>query len=125
MLLGSAQSEQQEPDGLRVPDGATICSTCRPDEVAQNISRLDDFGYREIPRLYEEALLIQAALTGQPVDLHGRTIRPKRRSGSWIYAKSSSAMAMTSLRPCPKFRSNHRDTYFRYFLLYVKKVPKP
>ncbi len=50
---------------------------CRPDEVAQNISRLDDFGYREIPRHYEEALLIQASLTGQPVDLHGRTIRAR------------------------------------------------
>lgn len=47
----------------------------RTDQLVANLHRLDDFGCREIPRHYEEALLIHANETAQPIDLHGRKIR--------------------------------------------------
>ena len=44
------------------------------DRIAQNISRLDDFDYPDIPLLYEEAILIHINETGEEVDMHGRKI---------------------------------------------------
>jgi hypothetical protein len=95
---------------------------CRPDKVAQNISRLDDFEYRGIPRHYEEAILIYTAATGKPVDLHGRTIRPEtmqrfadfRRIVTRHGDDVASAMIETA--------EDHRDTYFWYCLLRMSRV---
>jgi hypothetical protein len=40
------------------------------------MERLDDFGYPDIPRVYEEALALYAALEpGRRISLHGRTVR--------------------------------------------------
>lgn len=47
----------------------------RVDKLVENLPRLDDFGYCEIPRHYEEAILILANETSQPVVLPGRRIR--------------------------------------------------
>jgi hypothetical protein len=49
----------------------------RTDKLVENLPRLDEFGYREIPRHFEEALLIHANDTGQHVDLRGRKMRPE------------------------------------------------
>ena len=42
--------------------------------VVQQIERLDEFGYTEIPPLWQEAILIHSYGTGKAVDLRGRTI---------------------------------------------------
>jgi len=45
------------------------------DKIIRNIHRLDDFGYTEIPTLYEEAIGLHISQTGERVlDLHGRQI---------------------------------------------------
>ena len=44
------------------------------DKFVQNIYRLDDFDYPQIPRLYEEAILIHMFKTKKDVDLDGRSI---------------------------------------------------
>lgn len=49
----------------------------RPDKLARNLHRLEDFGYREIPRHYEEAIVIHANQTGDRAALRGRRIRPE------------------------------------------------
>ena len=46
----------------------------RLDKIVQNIHRLNDFNYPDIPRHYEEAVLIYMDITGRKVDLHGRKI---------------------------------------------------
>ncbi len=48
------------------------------DKFARDLGRLDDFGYSQIPRHYEEAVLIYTSLGHGPVDLKGRRI--SRRS---------------------------------------------
>ena len=40
----------------------------------QNLDRLDDFDYPEIPKLYEEALLLYTSHTQKPVNLRGRQV---------------------------------------------------
>lgn len=49
----------------------------RTDKIVQNLVWLDALGYREIPRHYEEAILIHANASSERVALHGRTIRPE------------------------------------------------
>ncbi len=41
----------------------------RVDKIVENVERLHDLGYREIPTLYQEAILIHHGSTGQQVDL--------------------------------------------------------
>ena len=48
--------------------------TAQLEKVVLNVARLRDFGYPDIPRHYEEALLIYTATTGIQVDLHGQSI---------------------------------------------------
>lgn len=47
------------------------------DKVIQNIYRLDDFNYPQIPQLYEEAILLYKSRTKKTVELHGRQISPQ------------------------------------------------
>jgi hypothetical protein len=51
--------------------------TRRPDKLVANLPRLDASGKRELPRHYEEAILIHAHDAPQRVALHGRQIRPE------------------------------------------------
>ena len=47
------------------------------DSFVQCLDRLGDFDYPEIPRLYEEAILVYQLKTGRKVDLKGRQISSK------------------------------------------------
>lgn len=86
----------------------------RLEKVAVNIGRLDDFGYPDIPRHYEEALLIYAA-TGAHPDLHGRHISPatveRFAAFSRLLAryKNNQAAALKALAP------DYGNTYFFYY----------
>ncbi len=63
------------------------------EKVIENLHRLDDFGYSQIPPLYEEAILVYTGRTKMPVDLHGRQIsdESRRRYGKFmqIYYRTS------------------------------------
>ncbi len=56
---------------------AFYLACCRTDKLVEHLPRLNDFGYREIPRHYEEAILIHTNETSQAVALGGRKIRPE------------------------------------------------
>lgn len=47
------------------------------DRIAQQIARLDEFGYAEIPPLWQEAILIYAYGERKTVNLYGRSIDPE------------------------------------------------
>ncbi len=51
----------------------------RLEKFAGELDRLDDFDYPEIPRHYQEAILVYEGLTGRKVELHGRQISPETR----------------------------------------------
>ena len=48
--------------------------TKRPDGIVKNIPLLKTFGYKRIPRLYEEAIIIYELVTKKKVDLQGYKI---------------------------------------------------
>jgi len=51
------------------------------DKFASVITYLDRFGYRQIPRHCEEAMLLYAATTGQEIEMAGFRIRPAAIAG--------------------------------------------
>jgi hypothetical protein len=53
--------------------------TAQLDKLVENIGRLDDFDYPQVPRLYEEAILIYEGVTEEKVDLRGRQISLESR----------------------------------------------
>ncbi|NOR16051.1 MAG: hypothetical protein GQ544_10115, partial [Candidatus Aminicenantes bacterium] len=50
--------------------------TRQVDKVVENLGRLDDFGYTEIPVHYEEAIYLHALNTGEDIELGWRSVRP-------------------------------------------------
>jgi hypothetical protein len=53
--------------------------TRRPEKVVENLSRMSDFRYPELPRHWEEALLLQEALSGVRTPFPGLRIRMRTR----------------------------------------------
>ena len=49
--------------------------TRQPDKVVAQLGRLDDLGRADLPRTYEEAILLHQGLTGRDVDLGKRKVR--------------------------------------------------
>lgn len=99
--------------------------TRRTDRVVQNLSRLDDLDYREIPRHYEEAILIHANATSQEIPLHGRKIRPET-----IERLRRFAERFRPLREQPQAAANaladeFGDSYFYYYAFGVSGTGGP
>lgn len=49
------------------------------DKFVKNLDRLDDFGYTDIPQLYEEAMLVHVYRTKKAIDLRGRRFSQKTK----------------------------------------------
>jgi len=53
--------------------------TGRLEKFVQNLDRLDDFGFSQFPRLYEEAMLVYVYSARKPVNLRGRLLSDESR----------------------------------------------
>jgi len=86
------------------------------DKFVQNLDRLDDFDYAQIPRNYEEAILIYEVLTGSKVDLKGRQITQSTYQRARDFSDISNR-----LRGSNEVQAMHAtapyfgDTYFFYY----------
>ena len=98
------------------------------DKLVRNLDRLDDFDYPQIPRLYEEAVLLYTSHNQKPVNLKGRQISPRthqRAQGfSDIFLTLHSGGNMATARDRPdrlvafgKLANSYGDSYFFYFFL--------
>jgi hypothetical protein len=76
--------------------------TSQLDSFVQNLHRLDDFDYPQIPPLYEQAILLHQVLTGKKVDLKGRQISTQTynlaRRFSDISTSSDATDRLTAMR---------------------------
>ncbi|HUT24529.1 MAG TPA: DUF6057 family protein, partial [Sumerlaeia bacterium] len=89
--------------------------TRRLDKVLENLGRLDDFDYEGIPRLYEEAVLIYEATTGQKADTHGREVSADTRRR---FERAIGLMKRYSKDPRAAWAATaplFGDTYFFYY----------
>ncbi len=85
------------------------------EDFVRNLDRLDDFDYPQIPRAYEEAVLLYENLQKKTVDLHGRKIgdSSRRRLAGFLgtlnrYGGKEAAY--------PYLARDYGDTYFFYYV---------
>jgi hypothetical protein len=89
--------------------------TQRTDKLVANFHRLDDFGCREIPRHYEEAILIHSNQTARPVELHGRTIRPETIQRFQAFIDRVRPLQNQPRRALGALAGDFGDSYFYYY----------
>ena len=85
------------------------------DKFVENINRLDDFDYEQIPRHYEEALVIYMTATRKQVNLPGRTINEEtiQRYRNFRAIRSQFQDDMRSAFQA--LAKDHGRSYFFYF----------
>jgi len=86
------------------------------DKFVQNLNRLDDFDYSQLPRHYEEAILLYTFDRKKSIDLHGRQISldSQRRFENFkhilVYYRGNTQMAYADLE------RNCRNSYLFYYI---------
>jgi len=87
------------------------------EEFVGELDRLNDFDYPNIPRHYQEAILLYEAISGQEVDLHDRHITPQTRQTYQefmkVYALFAAAGDLQGGQQVLQQRFG--DTYFFYY----------
>jgi len=81
-----------------------------------NIARLNDFEYGEVPRIYQEALLIYMYGTKQPVYLPGRTLDPQRRRQIEDFSRIYNSYGRDKRAAIPELTKRYSDSYFFYHI---------
>ncbi len=85
-------------------------------KFVQNIGRLGEFGYTEIPPLYQEAMVIYAYGTKKPVPLAGFTISPEAQRRIEHF---SSVFNRYNRNRDAAFNELARDYWGSYFFYYI------
>jgi hypothetical protein len=87
------------------------------DKIVENLYRLEDLGYDEIPGLIQEAVCIHALNTGEEIDLLGYTLSPETveryNAFSDIMSSSSLAGRQDALKT---FAVKYPGSYFFYYV---------
>ena len=91
------------------------------DKFVQNLNRMDDFDYRQIPCLYEEAILIYELITKKQADLHGRQIS-SRSLERYKDFMSTYARCKTDRIAIKYLVTNYYNSYFFYYFF---RPPRP
>jgi len=98
----------------------------RVDRLGAEIRRLNDFGYREIPRHWEEALLILELNKGQAQpDLQGRGIRAETRARFQEFSAAITRGDFESEAGRLELRRRFGDTYWHYYLEGMRETRPP
>jgi len=86
-------------------------------EFVGEIDRLNDFDYPDIPRHYQEAILLYEAISGQEVNLHNRQISPETRQAYQEFMKIFALfVAASDLQGAQEVLGQQfGDTYFFYY----------
>jgi hypothetical protein len=80
------------------------------------ITRLNDFEYTEVPRLYQEALLVYMYGTKQPVYLPGRSLDPEYRRRIEDFSRIYNSYGRDKRAAIPELSERYGDSYFFYHI---------
>jgi hypothetical protein len=86
------------------------------DKFVQNFERLNDFDYSEIPPLYEEALLIYAYGTGEPVNLYGRQISRESHQRIEDFTRTFNNYKRNKAAAFNELAQKYGDSYFFFYI---------
>ena len=87
----------------------------RPDMVAANLRRLSDLGYREIPRHYQEAIVVYAGVTGRQPRLGKYRLSSEVLRAAKQFAEIRASAASPEEAVGRALAAGLGDTYFFYF----------
>ncbi len=90
--------------------------TKQPAKVAENIGRLDDFGYPNIPRSYKEALLLHKLQTEKNMDLQSLNVDPESYQRYMGFTKILNSYQGDSNAAYGELMKNYKSTYYFYYL---------
>jgi len=85
------------------------------DKFAQNLERLDDFNYSQIPRLYEEAILYMLK-RGKKVNLYGRKISAESQRRFTDFLNIYNRHGRDDKAALKELRKKYGDSYLFYTL---------
>lgn len=85
-------------------------------KIAAQVRRLNELGYSEVPRLYEEALFVYAYRTGKSVELDGSWGRPKSGPRIEDFSRIYKSYGRDKEAAFPELAAKYGDSYFFYDL---------
>jgi hypothetical protein len=88
----------------------------RLDKFVQNLNRLDDFGFSQFPRLYEEAMLTYVVSVRKPVNLHGRQISAESRQRFDGFNQALNNYGKNKQAAFNKLAKDYWNSYFLYYV---------
>ncbi len=88
----------------------------RLDEFIKNINRLKDFEYAEVPRLYEQAMLIYVYGQRKPLYLEGYEVSPQARQQIEQFSAAYNRYARNKQAAFNELAKAYGDSYFFYHL---------
>ena len=88
----------------------------RLDKFVQNLDRLDDFGFSQFPRLYEEAILVYVFSVRKPVNLHGRQISAESRQRFVGFNQVLNDYGKNKQAAFNKLAKDYQNSYFFYYV---------
>ena len=94
------------------------------DKFVQNLDRLDDFDYPQIPRLYEEAMLVHVYRTRKAIDLRGRQFSSESRQRFDAFSRTFESYGRKKQAAFYKLAKNYGDSYLFYCIYGFSGVRK-
>ena len=88
----------------------------RLDKFVQNLERIDDFGFSQFPRLYEEAMLIYVFSVRKPVNLRGRQLSTESRRRFDGFNQVLNDYGKNKQAAFNKLAKDYRNSYFFYYV---------
>ena len=85
-------------------------------KFVESIGGLRDFGYTELPRSYEEAMLIYVYGSRKRLDLNGYKPSDQLQQRADEFSRIVSQYAADRQTTLREMQNHHRDTYFFYYL---------
>jgi hypothetical protein len=85
-------------------------------KFVQNLERLQDFNYREVPTHYEEAALIYVYGTGKPIQLDGYLPNPQKRQEIEDFSRILNSYGKDKKAAFNELSKKFNNTYFFYYM---------
>jgi len=86
------------------------------DKFVLNLDRLDDFGYIRIPRLYEEAILVQLYRARKPINLFGRQLTSESKQRFEFFSQTYQRYGTNRQAAVKELARDYGDSYLFYYM---------
>jgi len=94
------------------------------DKFIENLNYLDDLDYSEIPRHYEEAILVYTSVSKKLVNLRGRRISPQSHRRFEDFIQVFNRHGGNTQAAFDELAKNYGDSYFFYYTYGVSGMKK-